>query len=175
MKTIPKSRASGRHRAGSLHYRFRVTRVSFLCLIAVSAFAVRPLSAEVDDIEILSLARALEIGAESSHLINTAEAQLLAADATAKEAEAARLPNLSFSEHFSRTTNPTLVFSNLLGQERFTESNFDPDQLNSPDPLNNFATRLNLYQPIYAAGRISGEIDTAYLSRDATQARYERP
>lgn len=174
MRTIPRSCGSRRRPGGRSHRRFRFTRIPILSLVSILAlFALSP-TAEADAVETLSLDRALEIGAESSRLISTAEAELLAADATAKEAEAGRLPNLSFSEHFSRTTNPTLVFSNLLGQERFTESNFDPDQLNSPDPLNNFATRLNLYQPLYAAGRISGRIDSAHLGRDAVQARRER-
>jgi outer membrane protein TolC len=99
---------------------------------------------------------------------------VLAAKAAGGEARAARLPNLSFSEHYSRTTNPSLVFSNLLGQERFTENNFDPDQLNNPDALNNFSTRLGLYQPLYAAGRISAAVETADLGYDAATHRRDR-
>ncbi len=124
--------------------------------------------------ERLSLSGALKIGLESSHVLSAADAGVLAAEAAVGEARAARLPNLSFSEHYSRTTNPSLVFSNLLGQERFTEQNFDPDQLNNPDALNNFATRLDLYQPLYAAGRISAGIEATDLGHDASKNRRER-
>jgi len=144
-------------------------------LLAALGFLLSPLQATGDDsAEILSLSRALEIGAQSSHVLNAARADLAAAEAATREARAARLPNLSFSEHFSRTTNPTLVFSNLLGQERFGEANFDPEMLNNPEALNNFSTRLNLLQPIYAAGRISANIDSADLGREAVDNRGER-
>ena len=148
-------------------------RLVALCLatvhVALSAGAVEAAAPET-----LTLSRALEISVELSHALRAADAAVLAAQSSAQEARAARLPGLSFSEHFSRTTNPTLVFSNLLGQERFTEANFDPDLLNSPSALNNYSSRLNLIQPLYAAGKISTHIETADLGREAASNRRER-
>ena len=153
---------------------WRAFRLGLLVLATFNLLVLPPQANAADPVETLTLSRALEIGERSSHVLKAARADLAAAEAATREARAVRLPSLTFSEQFSRSTNPTLVFSNLLGQERFGESNFDPEMLNNPEALNNFSTRLKLFQPIYAAGRISAGINSADLGRDVADSRRER-
>ena len=75
----------------------------------------------------LTMDEAIRIALESSGRLRVADAQLGEAEEALKEARGSRLPRVDLSETFVRTTNPTLVFSNLLGQEQFGSANFAID------------------------------------------------
>jgi outer membrane protein TolC len=122
----------------------------------------------------LTLEEAIARATESSHLLAAAEAGVGAAEAGRAEAGAARLPRLELSEEFQRTTNPVYVFGNLLRQESFAEENFELDRLNSPDALDNFGTRVDVFQPVWTGGRITGGIEAADGALEAAEAMRER-
>lgn len=118
----------------------------------------------------LTLDDAIATALEGSDLLSAAEAGVAAAEAGLGEARAARLPTVEITEMAHRTTNPVLVFSDLLGQEAFTERNFAIDPLNEPDPLNNFNTRLSVSLPLWTGGRIAGAVEAAGFGREAAAA-----
>ncbi len=60
------------------------------------------------------------------------------------------LPNLAFEERFSRTNVPAQAFSNKINQSRFQAQDFAVENINDPDPLNNYMTAFTLTQPLFA-------------------------
>jgi outer membrane protein TolC len=52
------------------------------------------------------------------------------------------MPRLGFSETATRGNDPVYVFGSKLRQQRFTTADFALNQLNSPQPFGNFATRF---------------------------------
>jgi len=101
------------------------------------------------------------------------DAHLDGADATVEVARSARLPRVDVAGVYQRTDNPVLVFSNLLGQADFGEENFALDALNTPDPLDNWKTRLTVTQPLWTAGRIGHGVAAAERLGDAAASRRE--
>jgi outer membrane protein TolC len=70
-----------------------------------------------------------------------------------READVARgdyLPNLAFEERFSRTNIPAQAFSIRINQSRFQVQDFAVENINDPDPLNNYMTAFTLSQPLFA-------------------------
>ena len=78
-----------------------------------------------------------------------------------------RLPQIALDGSYQRTDNPVLVFSNLLGQANFQQRNFALDELNEPDPLANWKTRLAVAQPLWTAGRIANAVAASELAHEA--------
>ena len=58
------------------------------------------------------------------------------------------LPNVNASYTFSNTNNPLYAFGSKLNQERITQMDFDPAKLNALDAISNFATKIEVQQPI---------------------------
>ena len=70
-----------------------------------------------------------------------------------READVARgdyLPNLAFEGRFSRTSIPAQAFSMKINQSRFELQDFAVENINNPDPLNNYMTAFTLSQPLFA-------------------------
>ncbi len=110
---------------------------------------------------VLRLEEAIAVALQRNRHLSAAEAGREAAAAGAQEARAGRLPRFGVAEVASRSTNPVMVFDNLLGQEAFGPANFDPAFLNEPDPLTNFTSRLVVTQPVWAGGRLRAQARAA--------------
>lgn len=63
------------------------------------------------------------------------------------------LPQLSFSERYSRTNNPMWAFGTKLNQETITVKDFDPAMLNDPDDIDNFVGTFSIHWSLYDSGR----------------------
>lgn len=74
--------------------------------------------------------------------IAMAQSDLISANST-------YLPGIYFTETFTTTTDPMMAFGTKLGQSTITQEDFNPDQLNNPNRISNFNTRLNIEQPIF--------------------------
>src|SRR5512143_1459408 len=68
-------------------------------------------------------------------------------------ARGALLPRLDALENFSYTDNPVMVFSDLLLQQDFSQSDFALNALNHPGFLSNFQSQARLSYPLFAGGR----------------------
>lgn len=80
------------------------------------------------------------------------------------QARSGFLPQIAFTERYSRTNTPMWAFGTKLNQETITQADFDPDRLNHPDDIDNFASTLSLHWSIYDSGR------TWYGSQQAVEA-----
>ena len=58
------------------------------------------------------------------------------------------LPNVSVSHTAISTTNPLMAFGSKLNQEILTQNDFNPSLLNDPRVTQNFATRIEILQPL---------------------------
>ncbi|MAU14957.1 MAG: transporter [Muricauda sp.] len=58
------------------------------------------------------------------------------------------LPQISVSHTGMATTNPLMAFGSKLNQEILTQADFNPDLLNDPDQIENYATKVSVEQPL---------------------------
>ena len=125
----------------------------------------------------LTLHDALRTALTHNRVLNATRQQGVAARAGLTQARAGLLPRLDADETFSETNNPTLVFSNLLNQQRFTQDDFAVDVLNHPSSLSNFGTRFRVEQPLFTGGKLAAGIGAAWqavAAADGQQVRAEQ-
>jgi len=120
----------------------------------------------------LSLEEAVRIALKNNPTIQEADAYADAARHGIAVAKAGYLPQVNFSEGFTRGNNPVYVFGSLLTERQFSAANFDIGLLNAPPPLDNFRTAFTASAPLYDFGRTSRRITDARLgarsSREAS-------
>jgi outer membrane protein len=90
----------------------------------------------------LTLQQAVTIALEKNPLRKAAIAETKAASAEVGQARSALMPHLTFSETATRGDDPVYIFGSKLRQQRFTTADFALNQLNTPPPMGNFATRF---------------------------------
>ncbi len=91
------------------------------------------------------------------------------------------LPNVNASYTFSNTNNPLYAFGTKLNQERITMMDFNPDNLNSPKSISNFATKIEVQQPIInmdavyqkKAGQVKAEVLNIKTERTKEYVQFE--
>jgi outer membrane protein TolC len=85
---------------------------------------------------------------EENRAIKISEQEFLEAKADFKQTNAVFLPNIIASHTGMATTNPLMAFGSKLNQEILTPSDFNPELLNNPGQVENFATRFEIQQPL---------------------------
>ncbi|MEG9328416.1 TolC family protein [Salinimicrobium catena] len=90
----------------------------------------------------------LERVQENNSQLRISQQEFLAARAQYRQTNAVFLPNISVSHTGMTTNNPLMAFGSKLNQEIVTQSDFDPALLNDPDRIDNFATKVEVQQPL---------------------------
>lgn len=105
--------------------------------------------------------------------LKIAEQQVALANADYNQSKALFLPSISASHTAITTTNPLMAFGSKLNQERLTAADFNPTLLNDPNQIQNYATRIELLQPII---NVDGfyQRKAAKIQRDAFALQKER-
>jgi len=85
---------------------------------------------------------------ESNNTLKMAEQDVLVAKGDFNQTNAILLPNISVSHTGIATTNPLMAFGSKLNQEILTAADFNPDLLNDPSQIEDFATRVEVQQPL---------------------------
>ncbi|HEY3308020.1 MAG TPA: TolC family protein [Desulfuromonadaceae bacterium] len=98
----------------------------------------------------LTLKDATQRALESNSLIKAARYRATAARQAVSAADSALYPHLLFEEDFAASNAPTQAFMMKLDQGRFTQSDFQINNLNSPEQLHNFKTSLSVQQSLYS-------------------------
>ena len=91
-----------------------------------------------------------------------ARAELESAKADILQTRAIHLPNVTASYTALATNNPLMAFGSKLNQSRVTVEDFNPANLNHPDAIGNFATKLEVQQPLV-------NIDLGYQKKAALE------
>ena len=124
----------------------------------------------------LTVREAVRIALGKHPAIEAAASQTRAAESRIRQARGTYLPRVNYSESWTRSDNPVFVFSSLLLQHQFTESNFRIGPLNRPDFLNNFQSQIAAHQTLYDWGGRKSQVRAADLGRgmSAEQERAAR-
>jgi outer membrane protein TolC len=96
----------------------------------------------------ITKAEVLSKVSEKNKSIKISEQQYLEAKADFNQTNAVFLPNITASHTGMATTNPLMAFGSKLNQEILTASDFNPDLLNNPSQVENYATRIEIQQPL---------------------------
>jgi len=119
-------------------------------LIALFFFSMTiPLgSLHSQEIKLISKQEVIDKVHENNASIKISKRNFDMAKADFRQTNAVLLPNISVSHTGIATTNPLMAFGSKLNQEILTAADFDPNLLNNPDQIRNFATKIEVQQPI---------------------------
>lgn len=98
-------------------------------------------------------------------LIKIVNQDFKSAQADYRQSNSLFLPSISASHTAIATTNPLMAFGSKLNQEILTQSDFNPDLLNNPARTKNFATKIEILQPLI---NVDG-----YYGRQAAKAKMQ--
>ena len=101
--------------------------------------------------EIISLDEVLEKVEKNNYSIKISNEDYNAAKADFNQTNSIFLPNISISHTAIATTNPLMAFGSKLNQEILTQADFNPALLNDPGEVKNFATKIEIQQPLFNA------------------------
>jgi len=105
--------------------------------------------------------------------IKLANQNFKSAQADYHQSNALFLPSISASHTAISTTNPLMAFGSKLNQEILTASDFNPALLNDPAKTQNFATKIEVLQPLINVDGLYGR-QAAKSKLDAFQLQTER-
>ncbi len=122
---------------------------------------------------------------ESKIIDNNLQVKMAKKEAELAQAEllgtrAIYLPNVNASYTFSNTNNPLYAFGSKLNQARITAMDFNPDNLNHPKSISNFATKIEVQQPIInidavyqkKAGQV--KVDALNIKKERTRVELKK-
>lgn len=142
-------------------------KVLFLLLISTKFFGQDTIRISKKDLETKIENQNLSVKLANDE-VNSAKASLL-------ETRAMYLPNVTVSYTGTSTNNPLMAFGSKLNQERIAMMDFDPIKLNRPDNIFNFATKLEVQQPIFNKDAVyqkkAGEIQVDVLKMKAERTK----
>jgi outer membrane protein TolC len=95
------------------------------------------------------------------------------AQADFRQSNALFLPSITASHTAISTTNPLMAFGSKLNQEILTASDFNPALLNDPTKTQNFATKIEVLQPLINVDGMYGR-QAAKSKMEAFQLQTER-
>lgn len=85
---------------------------------------------------------------ENNNSLKIAATNIRAAKGDFKQTNAIILPTIGVSHTGIATTNPLMAFGSKLNQGILTANDFNPDLLNDPQQIEDYATRLTIEQPL---------------------------
>jgi len=143
----------------------------FLCLAGPSL----PHAAFADEAgRPLTLSQAIEAALAHNPQVVAARYQAEAAASRVITARSGLLPQVYLSETFNRTDSPLWAFGTKLNQGIIQSSDFDPQELNTPDAINNFNTSLTMSWNLLDGGRTRIEWQQAQQGRQGAELGRQR-
>jgi outer membrane protein TolC len=120
-------------------------KASIHILLLVLSFT---LTVQAQDGVGISKTEVLSRVAENNTQIKISEEEFNQAKADFRQTNAVFLPNIIASHSATATTNPLMAFGSKLNQGILTQNDFNPALLNNPSQIENYATRLEIQQPL---------------------------
>lgn len=119
---------------------------SYVSLFIVAFFMATTIKAQTKIS--ISKGEVLKRVQENNTSLKISEQNYQQARADYKQTNAVFLPNITASHTGIVTTNPLMAFGSKLNQEILTQADFNPDLLNNPKRTQNFATKIEVQQPL---------------------------
>jgi outer membrane protein TolC len=135
-------------------------------LLAGVAVGAQPLSGPLP----VTLDEALARARTGNALLQAARADVQAKEGQFKEARSYFVPDLAFTEGYSRTNNPVYVFMGKLTQANFGMNDFYIPSLNNPEPLTNFQSRVEITAPLFTGGKLKAAYKATKLGVEAAES-----
>ncbi len=110
---------------------------------------------------------------EKNLQLQIADKSYKSAKAEFQESNSLFLPNINLSQTATVTTNPLMAFGSKLNQAILTPADFDPNLLNNPTRTQNFATKIEIQQPLINIDGIYGR-KAAHSKMEAHKLQLER-
>ena len=132
--------------------------------VAITLVLIQTISWAQDTI-VISKKEIINKAADKNLQIKIADQSFKAAQADYRQSNALFLPSITASHTGISTTNPLMAFGSKLNQEILTQADFNPALLNNPARTQNFATKIEILQPLI---NIDG-----YYGRQAAKAKME--
>ena len=104
--------------------------------------------AEAQEVVSITKSEVLSKISERNLALKISEKEFSQAKADFNQTNAIFLPNITASHTGISTTNPLMAFGSKLNQEILTQNDFNPALLNDPKQTQNFATILEIQQPL---------------------------
>lgn len=123
----------------------------------------------------ISKTEALAKVSENNISIKISDEEFHKARAEYRQTNAVFLPNITASHTAMVTTNPLMAFGSKLNQEIVTQNDFNPNLLNNPSQIENYATSFQIQQPllnlegIYQRKAAKSKMDAMSLKIERTQ------
>jgi len=112
------------------------------------AFFLFGLALQAQEIKSIAKEEVLSKVKENNLKLKISEQEFFEARADYRQTNAVFLPNIKLSHTGFTTNNPLMAFGSKLNQEIISQSDFNPDLLNNPDRIENFATKIAVEQPL---------------------------
>ena len=117
----------------------------YIFIVGFFLFVIQGYSQQIRTI---TKAEVLNIVSEENITLKISEENYNQSRAEYRQTNAVFLPNLTASHTGISTTNPLMAFGSKLNQEILTQADFNPDLLNDPSQIQNFATKFEIQQPL---------------------------
>ncbi|MFN4763463.1 TolC family protein [Gillisia sp. Q332] len=125
------------------------------------------------EIKPISRQDAIQMVKENNRDIKISQQEFLESRGDFRQTNSIFLPNLAVSHSGITTTNPLMAFGSKLNQGIVTQNDFNPEMLNNPDRITNFATKIEVEQPLINLDGIY-QRKAAKRKMDATALKTER-
>lgn len=145
----------------------KIHLIALLGIISISAFSYG------QDTLAISKSELWQKVSDKNLQIKIANQEFKSAQADYRQSNAVFLPNITASHTAISTTNPLMAFGSKLNQEILTASDFDPNSLNNPNRTQNFATKIEVSQPLINVDGIYGR-QAARAKMNAFELQTER-
>lgn len=122
--------------------------------VLIFSFLGFAFASQAQETVLISKAEVLGRVQEENTSIKISEEEFNSAKADYRQTNAVFLPNITASHTGISTTNPLMAFGSKLNQEILTASDFNPALLNDPSKTQNFATKIEVQQPLINADGI---------------------
>lgn len=115
----------------------------------------------------VTLQEAIASAREGNALLKAARADVQAKEGQMRLARSYFIPNLTFTENYSRTNNPVYVFMGKLTQANFTYQDFAIQSLNNPEPLTNWQSKVEMTFPLFTGGKLKAAYEASKFGVEA--------
>ncbi|MDB9754886.1 TolC family protein [Winogradskyella sp.] len=116
--------------------------------VLILSFIVLGITIQAQELVSISKHEVLSKVSENNTNIKISKEEFIQARADFRQTNAVFLPNITASHTGIATTNPLMAFGSKLNQEILTQNDFNPNLLNNPSQIQNFATRFEIQQPL---------------------------
>lgn len=143
--------------------------------VLILFFILFTLLAKAQEIIVITKEDVISKVKENNEAIKMSQQDFLGAKADFNQTNAVFLPNITASHTGISTTNPLMAFGSKLNQEILTQNDFNPVLLNDPKRTQNFATKLEIQQPLinldglYQRKAAKSKMEAMFLKTERTK------